>query len=389
MKSLSTSFHNTLLLALTQETIDKSLCNQLLEEMQEKELFGPCIHIAYTHALIPQLYRAIRECTINKSSYQRLCDIHHAILLENIKLSAELKALAKIFQDEEIAYLSVKGPLLSYQLYQDLTMRQICDLDILVDKSELLAVAKLLLERGYRSDLPLTLLENSGFIALDNDFTFLHHQKKIMVELHWKLFPTRHKMHLDFTTLYQAHQELPIQGQMVPTLSDMHNLLYLSLHASKHIFEQLKWVCDIDRLVRKVPINTVLQAYELSKELQVKEPFLLALLMAQRLYSTPLPPEASSWKSSRSDKLLQKSLHYFREDFTLKEEPIKKRLRFLFLQELNQEKQHPMLSILLSFFRPSSVDYIYYQLPEQLNFLYPLLRPPRLIYKYILKKIHL
>ncbi len=208
-----------------------------------------------------------------------------------------------------------------------------------------------------------------------------------MVELHWKLFPKRHKMPLDFNTLYQDIKQVTIQKQPINTLSTRHNLLYLSLHASKHLFEQLKWICDLDRVIRNNPELDLLELYQEAKIINVQEPFLLGLLMSQKFYNTPLPTALVKQKTATTERLLREGLNYFAEDFTTLDEPTKKRIRFLFLQEMNHDKHNKYLSLFISTFKPSSVDYIHYQLPSQLNFLYPVLRPPRLLYKYLIKKI--
>ncbi len=109
--------------------------------------------------------------------------------------------------------------------------------------------------------------------------------------------------------------------------------------------------------------------------------------MANKLYNTPLPDVILKQITPTIEKLLQESLRYFSEDFTTLDEPTKKRIRFLFLNQLNQEKQNRLATLIVSAFKPSSVDYIHYQLPSQFDFLYPLLRPPRLFYKYVIKKI--
>ena len=381
--------HNQLILATTQSTIDTSKVMEYLQETASTNSWNNCLQIAHIHAVLPHFFKAAKPHfdLISKEHQTFLTKLNKEIALENIKLSAELINIVKTLNDQNLPYISIKGPALSQEIYQDITIRQICDLDMLVDETDLLLVADILSNLGYESTLPLSLLKNQGFISLDNDFTFLHPDKKIMVELHWKLFPTRHKMPLNFKTLYQDVKYITIKNQAITTLSIEHNLLYLTLHASKHVFEQLKWVCDIDRLIRNSPDLNFNTLYDEAKTIEVQEPFLLGLLMSHELYETPLPSALMKKATPTTKKLLKQALHYFQTDFTALLEPEKKRIRFLFLQTLHQEQHNRYLALLTSAFKPSSVDYIYYQLPSKLNFLYPLLRPPRLLYKYVIKKI--
>jgi len=346
------------------------------------------LELAHAHAVIPQLHQALKQTDIEISAIfmTQLASLQRGIALENMKLTAELIHITKELDSNKLPYLSIKGPALSQTLYQDITTRQICDLDILVDEKELKAVADILLDQGYQTVLPYKLLENDGFRALDNDFTFLHHHKKIMIELHWKLFPSRHHMPLDFKRLYQERAHVTLQKHPIKVLSNEDNLLYLSLHASKHLFEQLKWLCDIDRLIRDNKEMDFFALYSKAHSLQVQEPFILALQMSKTLYNTPLPTLIDTKMTPRTELLLKKSLQYFTNDFTTLDEGSKKRLRLLFLQELNGDKQNRFLALFIYLFKPSSVDYIYYDFPKDLTFLYPFLRPIRLFKKYLLRE---
>jgi len=384
-------FHDKLLLLISQADIDATQIEQFFQEVEHQSSWQKILQMAHQHALIPQLYASAQKYQdqLPSTFFSTLKTLNQTILFENMKLSAELIRLISHLDEKAIPYISIKGPALAQELYQNVGMRQISDLDILVTEADLPTITEILLDLGYLNQLPLSLLENRGFRALDNDFTFLHPDREIMVELHWKLFPDRHKMVLDFQTLYQESEQIHINAYPINVLSSEHNLLYLALHATKHLFEQLKWLCDIDVLIRKnpqLPFDAIINkasAWELST------PLYLALLMAKTLYNTPLPKRISEHSSPELEQLLQESLKLFAEDFTCLEESHKKKVRYLFLQKLNNSKQNRFLAIFIALFKPSSVDYIYYQLPERLNLLYPLLRPPRLLYKYGLKRLGL
>ena len=381
LNSMSTfAHHDQVLLWATQ----KSLLSFPKTDSKEWQKY---LELAHAHAVIPQLYQAMKQTDMEISEIfmRQLASMQRGIALENMKLTAELIHITKELDINYLPYLSIKGPALSQILYQDVTTRQICDLDILVNEKDLKAVADILLEQGYHTVLPYKLLENDGFRALDNDFTFLHHHKKIMIELHWKLFPSRHHMPLDFGTLYHEHSHIRLQKHLIKVLSNENNLLYLCLHASKHLFEQLKWLCDIDRLVRDNEEMDFSALYNKAYSLQVQEPFLLALQMSRTLYNTPVPLLVDMKMTPRTQLLLKKSLQHFTDDFTTLDEGRKKRLRLLFVQELNGDKQNRFLALFIYLFKPSSVDYIYYDLPKDLIFIYPILRPVRLLKKYLLR----
>jgi hypothetical protein len=336
------------------------------------------------HGAIPLLYRMAEkiEDSIDTESFQMLKNEYHEIASLNLTLSAHLLMFTQRLKERGLHYIAIKGPTLSQELYGDITMRQFSDIDLFVAQEDMRVISDIALSLGYEPMLPLTLLERKKFFELDNDFSFRHRVSDLKMELHWKLFPDRHRMPLSFPLLYRNSRVLLLQKREVTVLSPEDNLLYLSLHGAKHIFERLIWICDIDRLIRHCPDMELMDVYRRAVDIQVEEPFLLGIFLSHKLFDTPLPDTMEQYRTAHVDRLVEKTIHSYREGFIFQDEADKKYARFLFLAELHQSRRSRLFSLFVSLFKPTAVDVITLQLPNRWDFLYPLLRPFRLLSKY-------
>ncbi len=343
--------------------------------------------LARRHGILPQLYHYSTDTEIDLSDdiISSLKNKYLKMVSADLMLAAHLLKVTRALEEKGFRYIAIKGPALAQEIYGDITLRQYSDIDLLVDQDKMKEISRIIISLGYQAILPLSLLERRKFFELDNDFSFLHSSTGARLELHWKLFPERHKMPLSFSELYHNSGRLVLQNREITILSPEDNLLYLSLHGAKHIFERLEWVHDLDRLIRHYTTLDPAKAYQNAVDIEVEESFLLGIFLSQRLFDTPLPKELQNYRSPQTDLLIEKTMHYYQEGFVFWEESAKKYARFLFLADLHQKKVSKYLSLFNSLFKPTPVDVITFNLSDKWDFLYPLLRPFRLLFKYLFR----
>jgi len=346
--------------------------------------------LAMYHGVMPILYRSLGDLALQLPSEEvcTLKSLYQSTSRDQLALTAHLLTLTGRLESRGLHYVAIKGPALSQEVYGDITLRQYGDIDLFVDQDDMQEMSELIIGLGYQPLLPVTLLTRRKFFALDNDFSFRHQSSGVLLELHWKLFPRRHRMSLPFEQLYAHAGRLDIQNRKITILSPEDNLLYLTLHGAKHIFERFEWVYDIDRLIDTYPDLDLRKVYEKAVAIRVEEPFLLGIFLCELLFGTPIPQSLQRYRSERVDQLIESVLHYCKEEFIFWDEAAKKRARFLFLAQLHQEKESPLFSHFKSLFKPTAVDVITFSLSDRIDFLYPLLRPFRLFYKYFLRRLY-
>ena len=103
---------------------------------------------------------------------------------------AELIRLSRLFHANNIDFIPIKGPMLSWRLHRDFTIRYSNDLDILVQLKNLENVIELLKAEGYKvlyPDLPTTRNKKRIFLKINNHVILIHPITKTHLEVHWQL----------------------------------------------------------------------------------------------------------------------------------------------------------------------------------------------------------
>ncbi|HQU32323.1 MAG: nucleotidyltransferase family protein [Planctomycetia bacterium] len=153
--------------------------------------------------------------------------------IANSKIYDTLSEIGNAFNKAGIPFILLKGSHLAQFVYQDIGLRPMGDIDILVKKEEMKEINKMLNKLGYKAE-PLYKWQ-----LHDNYAVNYYHKNKKSLQIHWELFsPSRFSQPLQ-----------PLPGEMVwknavpinlgnfcgYVLSNEVNLLYLCIHTAKHI----------------------------------------------------------------------------------------------------------------------------------------------------------
>ena len=165
----------------------------------------------------------------------------------NMKLYHELgKVLGKLRQDD-IPVIALKGAHLAEIVYGNIALRPMGDVDLLVRKEDLGRVEEILLGMGY---LPA---ECNRQISTDNcHFVYKLAGKGLSVEVHWAFMPSNYRFEIDMDGVWERSRPCVLAGVEVSVLCPEDQLLYLCLHTSKHLFDDmgLKPLYDISSVIR-------------------------------------------------------------------------------------------------------------------------------------------
>src|SRR5262249_31610538 len=75
--------------------------------------------------------------------------------------------------------------------------------------------------------------------------------KQIRIELHWKLSGTHFAMPVASGPLWDRLDTVEVGGKRLQSLPFSDLFVYLCLHGSRHGWEKLLWLCDINELIRR------------------------------------------------------------------------------------------------------------------------------------------
>jgi hypothetical protein len=308
----------------------------------------------------------------------------------NLLQTAELLRVLRLLEMNRVLALPIKGPVLAASAYGDLSLRQFCDLDILVHREDINRVVTLLIGSGFKLvSAPTWLQRLPTPVSNKKDYGFISENGETRIELHWRLSGA----HFDLTEnpkfLWKRLDTVHLAGQAVRTLPLQDQLLYLTMHGSRHGWERLIWICDVAELVRARG-SSIDWSRLLSRagQLGSRRNILLGFFLAKDLLDAELPDEVlREIGSDQPVKQLAAQARglVFRDDVTSKGLSywrgyhLKARERF---NERGRVRFHYLFRYLRLALTPNRRDYSSVPLPRYLAFAYYVIRPLRLVANY-------
>lgn len=213
-----------------------------------------------------------------------LKDLFTQNTLRSLSKCAEQIAIHKNFQAQQINAIFLKGEPLSQQLYGCSNGRISGDIDILIDPKNLIKADECLHQLGYqRVNLKKWIFDQAKFFLLwdRKDIDYIHPQKKIMIELHWRFEIEKLFLNIPFKTLWESRNHVQIHGSTLPILGREHNALYLCLHGAKHGYLKFQWLIDIKNYLetQQVQLTDIL---ETAKQYHVEKHCLLTMSLSNK-----------------------------------------------------------------------------------------------------------
>ena len=143
-----------------------------------------------------------------------------------------MEQICKLFNENQIDSIVLKGPVLAIDLYGDLSLRTSADLDILIPITELDKVDQLLIEMGYEKEDYIDTILND-WTWRHHHFTYFHSQKGVKCEIHWRLHPGPGK-EPSFNELWSRKRISSLTSYPIYYLGREDLFLFLVAHGARH-----------------------------------------------------------------------------------------------------------------------------------------------------------
>lgn len=353
--------------------------NKLSPEIDWDVLVELMLH----HRIYPFIYQELRNIDRNlipEHVIKNLEKYYKMNIFRMLLLTAEMQQVSQLFLENKTSTLFLKGPVLGAELYGDISLRTSGDLDLMIPISDLDTAEKLLLDAGYvKDDYIETILNDWKW--RHHHITFIHPEKNIKLEVHWRLNPGPSK-EPTFEELWDRKQQSHLTSSPVYFLGREDLFLFLVSHGARHGWSRLRWLLDIHQLV-KLELDWP-YVIKLLKKHQYFHIGGQALILSSQLLNTPLSKEmAPLLKNHRAQKLSKEALFYLQRMVNLHTNPVPEdvakyhKLHLFSLMSFQQK-----ILFLISFLFPYPEDAKTLPLPEKLHLLYFPLRP----FLWILRK---
>ncbi|HKP81955.1 MAG TPA: nucleotidyltransferase family protein, partial [Pyrinomonadaceae bacterium] len=338
--------------------------------------------LAQRHSVVPLLYLQLERHASDLVPRDKLSQLKKNYLensARNTILTAELSRLITSFADSGIEAIPYKGPVLALFAYDNLALRRFVDLDVIVNKNDVLKAREILLAHGYTPTKSLSLSQQELLLHTQHNLQFARDNHRLIVELHWEVAPHLFASTVDANTLWQNLVNIDLNGTPVKTLSAEDLLFSLCIHGSRHLWERLGWICDVAELIsrRAIDWNALLKR---ATNADSERMFLLGLYLAEHLLDAPLPPEVE--QRCDADQRLPSLAENIVEHLFSGTTHVPATSREIFKYNLGVRKTlSARARYVLHMLQPTDSDLGARPLPSKLSFAYYLVRPFRLLFK--------
>jgi len=360
---------------------DNTNIEKFLPSIQNWEEF---INLAFSHGVFPLVYHSLKayDKLIPNDILKSMKTYNRNIAQQNMLMSVELIKVMKLLEENNIKAIAFKGPTLAQMAYGDISLRQFSDLDILIAQEDILKAYNLL-STFSTTETKYEYLQNDLYMDKLNDITFIHNTNNILIELHWNLFQKQFSDTFSFSDILKTKQDLQIQHHTFSIFSHEILLVYLCMHGSKHSWERISWILDIDRILRihqDLDWNFIQQQ---AKKLECETMLDLGLSLTKKLFGTPI-----MYKYNSNPKLIEyvetsfTDLPLTKTEFTINYNGFK--FRYMLHDNFLSKTRY----LLKTLFPINAQDVSFVQLPQKLHFLYYAIKPLRLSLKYTQKLLN-
>lgn len=211
---------------------------------------------------------------------------YFAAVLQNTRLYNELAKVIQALHQEGIQVIVLKGADLAKNIYNNIALRTMSDLDILVRKTDLVKTDEALRKIGY--------YQSEGEIAQHYHLPPFFKEGAIPIEVHWHIERPFNPFAIEIEALWKRARLATIAGNEVLVLSPEDLLLHLCVHAAFHHLFQigLRSLYDIAEVVHRYQDNLEWQAVcWRTQQWGANNSVYLALYLAKTLVGAAVPRE--------------------------------------------------------------------------------------------------
>jgi len=334
--------------------------------------------LADHHGTQPLLHQALLDVedvvprdAMLASKQSSQSNLHKALLLarELIRVVGTLRAAG-------FEVMPYKGTALAELIYGDVALRQAGDIDLLIRPADFPRVREAVRELGYTPHESFSKKEERAYLQSGYECAFDGSAGRNLIELQWAVLPRFYAVDFDMSGVFGRAVNLNVAGQPMRTPSADDLFLILSVHAAKHVWGRLVWLCDIARLMNMPGLDWGWIRAQ-ANELGISRILRVTMLAANRLLGAGIPAAAQELVSrdSAAGLLTEEITTHILNDRTYNVESL---AYFRLMMRLREKPSNRLQFLSRLAFTPGPSEWKAVRLPEPLFPLYRMVRLTRL-----------
>jgi hypothetical protein len=237
--------------------VDHSACLQDLQSLSPTE-WEELTNTAVTYRLGAQLLQRLNQIGMNMlqvpaSARDRLVELTRLNVQRNLVRQLQLRDLANACEEADIPFLVMKGLWLVELSYQDISIRDSGDIDVLVRADDMPRFTRLLSGLGYA--LPAEIEDIREVAPSRHEFDVVHHKRKTSLDVHWAI-TSHHEGTVDEPSFWHRAEKYRLAGRDCLSLGVEDHLLLICFHAAFHhrfLYVGPRSLFDVAQVIKKPP----------------------------------------------------------------------------------------------------------------------------------------
>ena len=370
-----------LLLLCARGSLDGDAIERIQSISKEDIDWKYLVETAIAHNVHCLLYKSLETAspeTVKKPVFQELRSRFQDNEIRNLFFAGKLLALLKLFREHGIRAIPFKGPVLAEMVYGDFALREFGDLDVQVDRRDVLRTLDLLAGQGFRPEIDLDREQFSAYVAKKNGM-LMTRTTGLMVDLHWEMSGN---YTFDPLVLDEIENDLvwtTLAGHRVQHPGRESLLVYLCLYGTRNCWKDIESLSSIASLIESRDQWNWVRALDLADRMRCRRMLLLTLTLVHDLFETRLPKNVLSLiqKDSAIPDLALQVCRLLFEDREPWPKHVSKFSLFHFrVRDRWSEKIRYGKHLV---FGATARDWLCFPVPGKLSFLHGLARPVRLV----------
>ncbi len=201
--------------------------------------------------LLPLVYKNLVAVAPDDPFMGRMKGIYRLTWAQNQRNLNQLTSVQKLFEENNIVLLLLKGGALTLSCYQDYGLRGMGDLDILIPPEKAELAISLLQSVGWKAQKHF----NKIYIPIHHANAFTHNESGIEMDLHWHLIGQRCDKELG--KLFWEHTpETKLGTTHCKTLQATDHLFHTLVHGTAwNTVAPIRWIADAYWLINHNEID--------------------------------------------------------------------------------------------------------------------------------------
>jgi polysaccharide export outer membrane protein len=253
---------------LKDEFSDEKLNSDTAVMLKDIVDFAEVYNLAYENGISQTLYTILKKLQANniiefrtdaeKDFFNKLRHDYLYTAAKNTLLYSEFSRVVASLRNKKIDVLAMKGAVLAELVYQDLGMRSMSDVDLLIRKEDIAKADAVLNTVDYKA------VDPSPFDSMETPNNYLRTRDyrsrrsgHPSFHLHWHMvnstIPAPYSSNIDMKAIWEDAVSVEISGTAVESMSPHHFLIHLSEHAMrvKHSAARLIYLVDVAALIKR------------------------------------------------------------------------------------------------------------------------------------------